>query len=224
MGCAELIIENMNDMGMLRDDEIEKDWEARYKLRDYNYSFGVDGDFLTYTEYQLSEELLPDALIGEGLYGEKLLVASPDVDMERVAIYWYFKMNDGEIFDGDDEDSYICMDANASDLIIITSEWKKKMGIWQRAMVPFLLNCNVYDGVRVVVDDWDHVADYAFEKECYFIFDEYEDPLSGNNCEEAADSFFTIVDSGQMNSWIMCSKSKYRCGVFPALSSPGEWY
>lgn len=227
MGIEELVLGNMEEMGMLRDDDAERAWEERYELRDWQHSYGIDGDFLTYSEYELAEALLPNAF-GENLYGEKLIIGTPDINIERVALYWYFRMNDGEIFDGDDADSYIAMDdTGLPDLIIITSEWRERLGIWQRAMIPFLMSVNrdtsLYTN-RIVVDTWDHIVRYAFEKECYFIFDDYEDALSGNNCEEAADSFFTILDSGQMNSWIMCSRSRTKCGVFPALSGPSEFY
>jgi hypothetical protein len=213
MRVEELVMGNMEEMGMIEDD--------------LQHSYGCDSDFLTYTEYQLAEELLPTAF-GENLRGEKLIVATPDVNLERVALYWYFRMNDGEIFDGDDADSYVAMDEDGlPDLIIITSPWRERLGIWQRAMIPFLMSVcrdtNLYSN-RIVVDSWDNVAMYAFEKECYFIFDDYEDALSCDGCEEAADSFFTILDDGQMNSWIMCSRSNSRCGVFPALSGPSEFY
>lgn len=198
-----LILNNMGNMGLL--------------------NCNADGEFLTCVEYELAEELLYGNKDNCG--SEQLLVATPDVNLERVALYWYFKMNEGEIFDGY-EDFYCPMSKiDVGDLIIITSKWRKEMGFWQRAMVPFLLStiedANYYDN-RIVVDDWDNIVDYAFEKECYFIFDDYQDALSGDDCEEAADSFFTIVDSGQMNTWIMCDRSYRKCGVFPALSGPSE--
>ena len=226
MGAKELIMENLDEMGLIRD--FDKAYEERTELRDYNCSYGNGKDFLSYTEYQLVEELLPTNPMGEGLHGEKLLVAPKDVNLERIALYWYFRMNDGEIFDDDSEDSYIPMDESyVSDLIIITSEWKKEAGIWQRAMIPFLLStnkeCNYYDN-RVVVDNWENIAMYAFEKECYFIFDEYEYPLSCEGCEEAADSFFTIVDTGQLNTWIMATTGREKCGVFPAFCGPSELF
>ena len=211
MEIERLIFENMEEMGMLTDDEY--------------YAERLGNDFLSHNEYQLAEMLLPNEF-GENLTGEKLLIASSDINLERVALYWYFRMNNGEIFDGDSADDYIPMDeCDTPDLIIITSEWKKRLGVWEKAMIPFLLSvnreCNMYTN-RIVVDTWEKITLYAFEKGCYFIFDEYEFPLSCDNCEEAADSFFTIVDRGQMNSWIMTSQTVNKCGVFPAFMGPSE--
>lgn len=213
MNVNDLIIGNMDEMGL---------------IHDRNISMRSDGDFLTAVEYELAEELLPDIYTKEGAYGEKMLVATPDVYLERVTLYWYFRMNNGEIFDGYEEDSYIAMDdRDLPDLIIITSRIRFEMGTWQQAMIPFLMSTNrevsLYDN-RIVVDTWENVVDYAFEKECFFIFDDYEDALGGDSCEEAADSFFTIVDGGQLNIWIMTTRSNRKCGVFPALSGPSEIY
>ena len=185
--------------------------------------------FLTLTEYELAEDLINedyDRFGGYSYNGEKLLLGCPEINLERIALYWYFRLNGGEILDGDDEDSYLPMVDPPADLIIITNFIKWRSRIWQKAMMPFLLsegvNTSIYQH-RVTVDRWENLEKYAFEKECFFIFDDYT-ILGDENLdfESMADSFFTIIDNGQQNTWILTDWSRTKCGVFPALSGPNE--
>ena len=184
-----LILQNMDEMGLINDMKID-----RSEMRDV--------DFLSPTEYQLAECLLEDEFDASPR-GQKLLQCTHDLNMERIALYWYFRLNDGEIYDDDSEYSYIRMRDDPDNLYIITSQGKVTLNIWEKAMAPFLLT-TVGKGPyrhRVVVDSWFNIEKYAFERNSCFIFDEYD--LILNLYEDIADSFFTIIDESNFNDWIL---------------------
>ena len=213
MSVEKAILNNMHNMGML------------------NMNINDDGEFLSFNERMLADHLfyydyyddysLSDYDNFYNKYCQKLIRYTSDVRIERLCLYWYFCINGGEIYDGYDEDDFVPMNEFASDLYIITPEFKTNLMVWEEAMIPFHLKTNEKHP-KIVVDSWENIGKYAFVSNSCFIFDEWAYGLNCYNFEEIQDSFFTILDDGQFNSWVLTESNRLVCEVVDAFGGPSE--